>query len=289
MTDEQVRYIEDRSSLRQAKQEDQTPETEGVPQRKCLTCGWSVSQTADICENCSEWLLKGKCCFCYSHVEEGQNFCSECGNPPTGVVCKACGKSSIFDYCPHCTVPLTEQANETLDNLRKAPEIQNVINMVSGDKDKSTQSGKHVNDELQKLKRYLSKTQEQKTKKKSFVLNDDSTKDVDDKIKAAEESGRKLRAEQQRIVQEQQELEALRQMEETKKKTFKSNQDARRYFGALKILIPAIIQKRKPIGWRCNVYGNTHSDGPQNCADPSAGGEYIFEIQIEHSTKEIEL
>lgn len=289
MTEDQLRYIEDRSSMRQAKQDDEIYKDGGEPHCKCPNCGCGVSQTADICENCSEWLLKGKCCFCYGDVEEGQRFCGECGNPPNGIVCKGCGKLSIFDYCSHCTVPLTEQANEVLDIVKKVPEFQNIIDVVSGDKDETTQSGQQVDDELRKLKQYLSKTQTQKSKKKSFVLNEKSTNNMNDKIRAAEESRHKLEDEEQRKVREQRELEALRQMEETKKKTFKNNQDARRYFGALKILIPAIIQKRKPIGWKCNAYGVTHSVGPHECADPSSGGEYIFDIQVEHSIKEIEL
>jgi hypothetical protein len=260
-------------------------------QRKCINCGWGVSETADICENCGEWLLKGKCNFCYTEVEEGQKFCSECGNTPDGIHCPSCGTLSHFDFCPKCNASLTEQARETINLIINSIEFQNLNKINESEIFSTKETEKQSDIELKNLESYLSKFTEQKHKKKnSFSLNDNSNVKIEDNITNMEHSRQAIAKEERRKVELQQaEIQALKLLEESRSKTFSSNQEARKYFGALKILLPKVVQTRVPKGWTCNAYGCFHPGGPQECADPSLGGTWSYDSITEQTFIEIEI
>lgn len=272
-------------------QHDQDEQKNDLTQRKCFSCGWGVSMNADICENCGEWLLKGKCNFCYADIEEGQKFCSECGNPPEGITCSSCGKLSHFDFCPQCNKALTEQAKETIELIANSAEFQNLIKINQNETFNTNEKTKQSDIELEKLKTYILKFPEQKSKKKNlFSLYDNPNSKVEDNLKAIEQSKQKVTNEEQNILlQHQKEIQALKLLEDTRNKIYSTNQEARKYFGALKILLPQVIQKRFPIGWICNAYDCTHNGGPQECADPSLGGTWLYETKSETSFKQIEI
>jgi hypothetical protein len=78
-------------------------------------------------------------------------------------------------------------------------------------------------------------------------------------------------------------------MEKLQQRHFKTNQEARRFFGALKVLLPTIVKTRKLVGWRCVAFNCLHPDGPQGCADPSKGGEWIFDDKEEVQIKEVQI
>lgn len=260
-------------------QESQYVPDDSIIQNKCFNCGWGVSDTADICENCSEWLLKGKCNFCYSDVEEGQKFCSECGNPPEGINCHSCGALSHFDFCPQCNIAVTEQATETIELIRNSIEFQNLLNISNNENFSTHEKNDQSEIELKKLKNYLSKFSKQKIKKAdSFAIKSNFTGKIQENLNAVEQSKLSVQKEEQRIsAQQQKETQALKLLEDIRNKTFSSNQEARKFSGSLKILLPKIIIKRKPIGWKCNFVGVLHSDGPQSCGDPSQGGTWIYD------------
>lgn len=263
-------------------QQSQSADEETLEQQKCSNCGWGVTATADICENCGDWLLKGKCNFCYTDIEEGQKYCSECGNPPTGITCKSCGTLSHFDFCPKCNSPQTEQAQEIIQEISNSSEFQHVTNLSITE----SQSGTEVsNTSISQINIYLSKFNQKPKREKSFSLETDNK--IEDNIKATEESSKKVKSEQSKIAeQEQKELEAIKLLKEIQNRKFANNQESRRFFGALKIILPQVITKRKSLGWICNAYGCTH-DAPQDCANPSMGGTWIYETSTEISTQEI--
>jgi len=254
-------------------------------QHKCNNCGFGVSATADICENCGEWLLKGKCNFCYSEVEEGQRFCAECGNAPGGIKCTSCGTHSHFDFCPKCNTGLTKQANETIHMIANSVEFQQVINAIvhTDQRDVDYSDANRQDPEIDALKNYLSKFTEKKTKKRdTFTLNDKSGAKVEDNIKLVEQTKQTVSAEEQKELDRQhKEKMALELLEDTRSKTFPNNQEARKFFGALKILLPQVIQKKVPKGWRCNAYFNLHAGGPQECSATCSGGTWIYETHTE--------
>jgi hypothetical protein len=285
MADEQFLNQEQQQKKNNLIQQAQLNDEETISQHKCSNCGWGVTSTADICENCGEWLLTGKCNFCYADIEDGQKFCSECGNPPTGITCKACGTISHFDFCPNCNTPQTEQAQELIKELQDSVEFQNITNLTITE---SKVSNQILQNSLEQINNYLAKFNPATKKKKSFTLDTDDN-NIEENIKATEESSNKVKSEQQNLIeQEKKEIEAIRLLKDIQSKKFANNQEARRFFGALKIILPQVIIKRKPIGWICNAYGCTH-EAPQECADPSMGGTWIYETSTNISTKEIEI
>ena len=260
-------------------------------QRKCFNCGWGIIDTADICENCGEWLLIGKCNFCYADIDEGQRYCSECGNPPLGISCPSCGTLSHFDFCPHCDTSLTEQATETIDLIVNSVEFQDLIKINETETSNSIEKSDRADVENAKLRSYLSKLAEQQQKKKEvFSLNDSPKGNVEKNLIAIEQSKQNIKREEQIIsLKLQKETEALKLLEDTRRKTFSSNQEARKFFGALKILLPQVVQKRIPKGWTCNAYNCTHPEGPHECADPSQGGTWTYELFTEQTFIETEI
>ena len=264
-------------------------ELDSKTQRMCFNCGWGISDAADICENCGEWLLIGKCNFCYADIEEGQRYCSECGNPPFGISCPSCGTLSHFDFCPHCDTNLTEQATETIDLFVNSVEFQDLIKINEVETVNCMDKMDRTDVETAKLKSYLSKLAEQQQKKKEvFSLNDSPKGNVEKNLIAIEQSKQEIKREEQIIsLKLQKETEALKLLEDSRSKTFSNNQEARKFFGALKILLPKVIQKRTPIGWKCSV-GYIHN-GPHECSLASSGGTWIYELITETSFIETEI
>jgi len=227
------------------------------PVKQCPHCKSTVPVDADICEVCGAWLLEGRCKFCYAPLEEGAKFCSVCGNPVEGIICPQCGNLSYFDFCKHCGIPLTKQAHEAIEQLRNSEEFQAILRSISD------QTIDETDDEieLKKMKEYkerLQKSDSTQAQKSSEIFNSGT----DELIQGVDKAERS-----------QEELKKL--FEKLQQKEFKNNQEARRFFGALKVLLPTI--KRNPIGWRCNAYGVVHPEGPQGCSAPEHGGEWLFE------------
>ena len=83
--------------------------------------------------------------------------------------------------------------------------------------------------------------------------------------KEAEERRKAL--EIQRAIAKADAEEALKQLQN---KTFLNQQEARRFYNAVKTL------GISPDGWLCNTYGTLHTDGPNGCANPNGGGRWVY-------------
>lgn len=254
--------------------------------KRCSKCGAKVLLNADICEACGEWLLEGQCKFCYAPLEPEAKFCSECGNPVEGVECPQCHRLSCFDFCKDCNIPLTRQAQETIEAVKGSEEFQSILEALKHSESvQSTPSGK---EELQKMKRYKEEFKQPQPNRKIFSLSNQDVSKIDKIIQDAQKVKREY----------EQKQEKPRVIEQSQQKSFANNQEARRFYGALKILLPyreRVTKKVKKMikGWRCNAYNAFHPDGPQECADPSHGGEWVFEEFeeqiVEEKFKEVEI
>ncbi len=249
---------------------------------RCPKCGATTLPGGDICEVCGAWLLTGQCCFCYAPLDADARFCPACGNPVDGVVCPGCHKQRIFDFCPECNIPLTRQALELLEDLRKDAEISRLIEALGetspvsaagqeGLADKRT-AGQEV---LEELKRYYGERKSKaKASSSASLFGSADFEEAMQQVSKAQESDAKLK-----------ESQALSLLKSVQKRTFNTNQEARRFFGALKVLLP--VMNKTLVGWLCNAYQCLHPEGPSACADPAPGGEWIF--RVEYEMKEVEI
>lgn len=280
---------------------------------KCPKCGATARPRADICEVCGTWLLKGQCMFCYSHVEDGETFCGECGNPTDGISCPRCGKQSIFDFCASCGIPLSIQAKEMVRETASNPVFQDMISLFeqltevedplllpkvgsAPIKTDSVTVNKEQEDQGVRLKAYRESAFNPAThnkpksaskplfssvqKERINQLNDDVAKEeerrIEEERKRREDEELKRKKEEARQLRLQEQLnEALRKLSV---KTFYTNQGARRFFMNLIAGLPEEVARKiinRGMGWRCNAYGCVHSS-PNECANPFSGGVWMI-------------
>ena len=269
---------------------------------QCPYCGAAIHQGADICENCGKWLLTGQCNFCYAPVEPGQKFCGNCGNPPEGIICPQCGTLSHFDFCPHCETPLTEQAAATIELVRNSAEIQELSQVRKDIPPIPDSANTPVHESLkeqpqegssEKLARYLAKVERQQggqstadaaTESGEKHVKSTSEKksifaDVSKNIEAVEQANQEIEEQRKNaLLEKQQEDQTKELLQKLRKKQFKNNQEARRFYGSLKVIIPTLVQKTRTgkVGWRCNAFGVTHHL-PQECSKAECGGIWLYD------------
>ncbi|MEO0166848.1 MAG: zinc ribbon domain-containing protein [candidate division WOR-3 bacterium] len=243
--------------------------------RKCPKCGAKiVAPNADICEVCGEWLLEGKCKFCYADLEEGAAYCAECGNPVGGIVCPKCGKLSCFDFCKFCNTPLTAVAQQMIERIKKFPQ-EEVEKFTSNQEARAyymaqkylvvgveVKEGKeNKTNELLKLKEYLEKV-EKKTKKKipPPLFTDEQKQSILSTGKEAEKEIQRQEEERRRQEEERRRQEEERRRQEEERR--RQEEEERKLRG--------------PKGWVCNAFGAFHPGGPCECAAPEFGGHWIY-------------
>jgi rubrerythrin len=239
-------------------------------------------------------------------VEPGQKFCGNCGNPPEGIVCPHCGKLSHFDFCPNCQTPLTEQATATIELVRNSTEIQDLLRMRESlptpDPTVSESSTEQPQENpSEKFARYLAKVEKQQKDEpdadaaketdeqqaKSTFEEKSTFADVSKNIDVAARARKEAEEQQQNtILEKQQEEKAKELLQKLREKQFKDNQEARRFYGALEVILPVLVQKKKKvkIGWQCNAFGVIHQQ-PQECAKAESGGIWLYDEITEHETK----
>lgn len=285
------------AEFRDIQKQQETSSGESV--QVCFHCKHPISATADICENCSTWLLIGQCCFCYTPVELNQKFCAECGNPPMGIQCISCGTHSIFDYCPNCHNGLTEQAEETVIFIQQSAEFQEVLQLQANVQDLFEKGATQVQIDTEQKKlmqrieewnEFYQKSQQQRQQQHSTRQNPTGGTISSFNLDAAQANSQQLATEQQRIAAQaiaareqllQVEAENIKRITAIQQKMFADHQSARRYHDSLKLLIPTLVPKtikvKRIIGWLC-VWANVlHRDGPCACGNPALGGSWQYE------------
>ncbi|MEW6608799.1 MAG: zinc ribbon domain-containing protein [bacterium] len=250
--------------------------------RRCPKCGATISENADICEACGEWLLEGQCKFCYAPFEEGAKFCAECGNPVNGIECPQCHNLSYFDFCKYCDTPLTKQAVQTIEDLKNLEEIYLLKQALEPEQEPTITSPERI--ELEKMKEYQQKFEQPEVRRKAFTLfSKEEIATLDTRIQQIQE--------EKKVQEEKEKRTRSEVLEKMQQKNFTNNQEARRFFGALKVLLPMTVKKNvrkkvsKPTGWLCNAYNCLHPEGPQGCSNPAPGGKWIFKEIIEETVE----
>jgi len=243
--------------------------------KTCPSCKSKVTEDADICEGCGEWLLDHRCKFCYAELEENQKYCGECGNPSAGIVCQKCGETSFFDFCKECNVPLTDDAKSMVANLKSDPEYERIREFIEGDSSEEVKvdEGSSSREELEILQNYLSKSEKRNVERKSASLfSEDHKKAIEEMSHKADDEIRRREAKKKRLEEEKIQmmkkkmLEKREYYENTASKTFKNNQEARKFHDTIK--------PRGTRGWLCNFTSTIHSC-PAGCCEPWHGGYWL--------------
>lgn len=93
----------------------------------CPYCGNIIDWDADFCESCHHYVRKDVCSFCGAHFSPQDAFCPECGSPRGGIVCPVCHTLNDFAFCKQCGTPLTDDAQQMVEELKKVPEYQEMV------------------------------------------------------------------------------------------------------------------------------------------------------------------
>jgi hypothetical protein len=252
----------------------------------CPRCGSSVpSDTSDFCEHCSAYLYPGHCVFCLQPFLAGQDRCVQCGNPPEGVVCGACGTFSRFDFCPNpdCGAGLTARASEELARVDSDPEIvdafaelDEIAAVVAAIETVASPP------EVTKPSAIESASASEPVVAKA-VAPTPSTRPSLAGLRAAA-MGAKTAVEKAQVRQlaEQAAQDALHAVSS---REFPTAQEARAAGCALQVALRCRVQTERleTISWRCNRFGVEHPEpgGMSLCSDPSGGGVPIMRIITE--------
>jgi len=246
-----------------------------IKRHVCPKCGAAVSPTADICEVCGAWLLEGKCKFCYADLSSNEAlFCPECGKPRDGILCPHCGTLSIFDFCPKCGKPVTEEAVAELkaagEESVTAPETKTFHSHQEARRWHNahrppTVETDEIKAELAKLEALINSKPEPEVSEnetpspaRKSLLSDKQMASIR-KTGAVVDEITRQRLEAERIAEEK------RKAEEERQRQIKEAQERKE----------ALERQLRSRAWRCNAYGAIHPGGPNECANPSMGGQWV--------------
>lgn len=259
----------------------QTAQVAQAPTRKlataCPRCGAAVpSEASDFCEACSAHLYPGHCVFCLEPFADGQAFCRQCGLPPEGMVCGACGTFSRFDFCPNpdCGAGLTPRAAAEMERISKDPEAVEAFAEL---------------DEIGVILANVASSGQQREAQETSTATVATVPTVATprpslkalraaaaSVKTAED-GARLRA-----LAEQAAQDALNAVST---RSFPSAQEARAAGNALQVALRfrVVSEKLEVIAWRCHAFGCEHPmpGGMSQCSDPSRGGVPITRVITE--------
>jgi hypothetical protein len=270
----------------------QTAQVSSAPTRKlataCPRCGAAVpSEASDFCEACSAHLYPGHCVFCLEPFANGQAFCRQCGLPPEGMVCGACGTFSRFDFCPNpdCGAGLTPRAAEELSRLDTDPEVVEAFaeldeigailtSIESGQGGQGGQGGQQ-----QEIREASSAPAPPAAPVPPATSSRPSLK----ALRALAATARTAQDQAQlRALAEQAAQDALNAVST---RTFPSAQEARAAGNALQVALRfrVVSERLEVIAWRCHAFNCEHPmpGGMSQCSDPSKGGVPITRVITE--------
>lgn len=253
----------------------------------CPRCGAAVpSPASDFCEACSAHLYPGHCVFCLEPFALGQAHCRQCGLPPEGVICGACGTFSRFDFCPNpdCGAGLTHRAAAELERLAQDPEATQAfaeldeIGAVLGGMDQGGESAAPPPIQQQSVNAMTTPAPAPAAPPAGAVRPSLAALRAAAKGARSAEEKAKVRA-----LAEQAAQDALLSIST---RSFPSAQEARAAGTALHVALRyrAVGQRLEIVAWCCNAFGAVHPmpGGMAMCSDPSKGGVPVTQaVKIE--------
>lgn len=277
----------------------------------CPHCG-TPTNGGDFCEACGQWLLPGKCRFCYAPLPEDARFCEECGCNQLGLLCKHCGTTSFFDFCSSCGQALSERALAAMQSAPEDPKLAAELSALQQaqeslaalaqqsrldpDTDKASRSspppGRLFSDEVRAAMRAEAEQQALRKQRREEAANADAESQAlaQQAARAAAQAARRealaqvTRASAVAGVQVQHmqlsaRIRAARERVESiaasaKGKTYANGQFARLTLMRERAQLAAC--GFPPAGWRCTAFGCLHAI-PNECSKPEEGGEWVFE------------
>lgn len=288
--------------------------TEG---KRCPNCGSHCISTADLCEVCGHWLLDGQCRYCYQPYKPGQHFCTHCGNPPEGIVCKQCNIKTHFDVCPTCHIPLSRRAGPAQEAMREEERmiLEAVKEMMPVESaEEAALAGEYgvLQKEANQAKKALGQLEDYYGQDPpagagavgpAFGFSggqQDFSAELRKGKEAEQARADRAMAEARRRADDQARIEGvLRRIEQVKKdkenaliaekirelqdRTFPDQQSARLYSMQVQAVLEHLGHCTSWIGWKCNAYGCVHFNGPMGCSSPQLGGRWVCESEVSFS------
>lgn len=263
-----------------------------APARKlataCPRCGAAVpSEGSDFCEACSAHLYPGHCVFCLEPFANGQAFCRQCGLPPEGVVCGACGTFSRFDFCPNpdCGAGLTPRAAAELSRLDTDPEVVEAFAELDeiGTILLSTEGGRGGQAGGGGQSQTTANSAPAPSAVSALPALSATPKPNLKALRAAAQNART--ASEKAAVRALAEQAAQEALNAVSTRTFPSAQEARAAGNALQVALRfrVVSERLDVIAWRCNAFSCEHPmpGGMSMCSDPSKGGVPITRVITE--------
>ncbi len=254
----------------------------------CPRCGAAVrSEASDFCEACSAHLYPGHCVFCLEPFANGQAYCRQCGLPPEGIVCGACGTFSRFDFCPNpdCGAGLTPRAASEMARLSTDPEVVEAFEELDeigvvlqsldgrdgrdGQVEQVQQQSTASTPTVPTVPTVPSAASTPKPNLKALRAAAQNARSAEDKAKV-------------RALAEQAAQDALNAVST---RSFPSAQEARAAGNALQVALRfrVVSERLEVVAWRCNAFTVEHPmpGGMSSCSDPSKGGVPITRVITE--------
>lgn len=234
-------------------------QTASVAQVTCPHCGSPMDIDADFCEVCHHYARPDVCSFCGAGLLPQDAFCPECGSPRGGIVCPTCHTLNDFAFCKQCGQPLTDNARQIMEEVRRMPEYKELVALAR--EYDELMMDRPIVSERDKSREAASQQLRERVLRLLAQDNGDSNPEIP-------------QSDKKRLTKEEQQ----------KKKEEKLARIAE-LFDRLELppsASPAIVRNyamaQKPSGvrlaWVCNWKHAMHSS-PCGCAKPQLGGKWI--------------